>query len=186
MVFQASLALGGFYQDSSHIPPRIFAFGALPALSTAVFYVLFFRTTLVDRLPLGTLTLLHIVRIPVEITLLWLYQAGQIPQAMTFEGQNFDILSGLSAPIIWYYGLQGGRPRRLLLIGWNILALLLLANIVVIAILAFPSPIQTIAFDQPNRAVMFFPFIWLPAVVVPVVFFSHVVSLYKLVANTDK
>lgn len=103
-----------------------------------------------------------------------------VPEAMTFEGQNFDILSGITAPVIYFLAFRNRRVNRPLLIAWNIAALLLLANIVTIAVLAFPSPIQQIAFDQPNRAVMYFPYVWLPAVVVPIVLFSHVASLWKL------
>ena len=184
LVFQASLALGGFFQVSSGMPPRIFAYAAFPALLTAVLFVVFFPRTLLDRLPLRTLTLLHTIRVPVEITLLWLFQEGQIPKAMTFEGRNLDILSGLSAPLIYFLAFRKGTTNRPLLIAWNVVALLLLTNIVATAVLAFPSPLQSIAFGQPNRAIMYFPFNWLPAVVVPIVFFSHIAVLRKLFTNS--
>jgi hypothetical protein len=186
MVFQASLALGGFYQNTSALPPRIFAFAVLPALLLSIAYVAVFGKSFVAKVPLTTLTLLHVIRVPVEISLLWLFQSGQIPQLMTFEGRNFDILSGLTAPLVWYFAFRGGDLRRPLLIVWNVFALLLLVNIVTIAVLAFPSPLQQIAFEQPNRAIVYFPFVWLPAVVVPIVFFSHIAALYQLTANTDK
>lgn len=186
MVFQASLSFGGFYQDASPIPPRIFAFAAFPALLFAVLYVLIFRKSFISELPLRTLTLLHVIRVPVELCLLWLFHSGQVPRAMTFEGQNFDILTGLTAPIVWYFGFANGRVRRPLLIAWNVLALLLLVNIVTTAVLAFPSPLQKIAFDQPNRAIMYFPFVWLPAVVVPIVLFSHFAALCQLLGNRYK
>lgn len=35
---------------------------------------------------------------------------------MTFEGRNFDILSGLSAPLVYYFGFGGNRPNKLLLL----------------------------------------------------------------------
>ena len=183
MVFQASLAWGGFHQVTTTVPPRIFAFAALPALLTAVGYLLFFRENFIARLPLATLTLLHVIRIPVELTLLWLYRAGQVPEAMTFEGHNFDILSGITAPIVWYFGFRNGEPNRPLLLTWNFIALILLTIIVTTAILAFPSPMQQIAFDRPNRGVVYFPYIWLPAVVVPIVFFSHIAAIWKLLAQ---
>jgi hypothetical protein len=56
-------------------------------------------------------------------------------------------------------------------------------NVVITAIFCVPSPIQQLAFDQPNRAVLFFPYIWLPTVIVPIVFFSHAASLWKLLTN---
>ena len=48
------------------------------------------------------------------------------------------------------------------------------------ALRSFPSPLQSMAFDQPNRAIMYFPFVWLPSIVVPIVLFSHIASLLKL------
>ena len=99
---------------------------------------------------------------------------------MTFEGRKFDILAGITAPIIYWVAFRNGQTNRSLLIIWNFLTLILLFNIVITAFLAFPSPIQQIALEQPNRAVMFFPFIWLPALVVPIVLFSHLASLWQL------
>jgi len=37
-----------------------------------------------------------------------------------------------------------------------------------------------LAFDQPNIAVLYFPFSWLPTYVVPVVLFCHLAALRKL------
>jgi hypothetical protein len=104
---------------------------------------------------------------------------------MTFEGRNFDILSGITAPIIFWLAFRKGKIKRPLLIIWNIFALILLFNIVTHAILSFPFPFQQMAFDQPNRGVLYFPFIWLPTVVVPVVLFAHLISLWKLFKDSD-
>ncbi len=180
ILFQAVLAIFGFYQNSTAIPPRVALFAVLPALLTIVTFFIFFRKSFIEKLPLGLLTLLHTIRIPVELVLLWLFFAGQVPLLMTFEGRNFDILSGLLAPIVYFIAFRGGVVNRKLLIAYNIIGLLLLANIVSIAILSLPSPFQQLAFDQPNRAVLFFPYVWLPAIVVPVVLFSHLAALWKL------
>jgi len=180
MVFQIILALGGFYQKTDVVPPRIFAFAAFPAFLLIILYFVFFRRDFIERLPLKALTILHVIRIPVELVLFWLYQNRLVPEAMTFEGSNFDILSGITAPIIYFLAFRGATVNRTLLIVWNLAALLLLVNIVTIAVLAFPSPMQQIAFDQPNMAVMYFPYVWLPAIVVPIVLFSHLASIWKL------
>jgi hypothetical protein len=184
LILQAILSLGGFYQNTESVPPRVFAFAAFPAFLLIIFYFIFYRKNFIERLPLKILTLLHVVRIPVEIALFWLYQAKQIPQSMTFENGNLDILSGISAPIIYFFAFRNEKTNRLLLIVWNTLALILLLNIVVTAIAAFPSPLQQIAFEQPNRAVMYFPYVWLPSIIVPIVLFSHLASLWKLSRNS--
>ena len=179
LVIQAVLALNGFFQNFDVIPPRTFAFGPLPFFILTIAYLIFGRKFL-DNLPLKILTWIHVIRIPVECTLLWLSQHGLVPVEMTFEGRNLDILSGLSAPIIYYFAFRNGQVNRKLLIVWNLVALSLLTNIVTIAILAFPSRYETIGFEHPNIGVTYFPFVWLPSVIVPIVFFCHVVSLYRL------
>jgi hypothetical protein len=179
MVVQTLLAWSGFYQDTSAIPPRMVLTGVLPALLAIVVSLLFFRDV-VSLLPLRSLTLIHVIRIPVELVLLWLSQSGDIPRVMTFEGRNFDILSGSLALVVFFFAFRGGRVNRPLLIAFNIIGLILLANIVSIAVMALPSPLQQIAFDEPNLAVLFFPYIWLPTVVVPIVLFCHLASLFKL------
>ncbi len=80
-------------------------------------------------MPLKVLTMVHIVRIPVEIVLLWLFLGGQVPRIMTFEGYNFDILSGILAPIVYLIVFRGATVNRRLLIAYNIFGLVLLANI---------------------------------------------------------
>lgn len=178
--FQAMLGLGGFYLITDSAPPRIALFGALPTVLLIAAYLIFFRRSFVEKLPLAFLTLLHTVRIPVEIVLYWLFVAGAVPEIMTFAGRNFDLASGVLAPIVYFIALRGGKLNRAILIAYNILGLVLLANIVSIAVLSVPSPIQQFGLDQPNRAVLYFPYIWLPAIVVPIVLFSHLASLWKL------
>ncbi|HRI03059.1 MAG TPA: hypothetical protein PLL77_04900 [Pyrinomonadaceae bacterium] len=181
--FQAVISMGGFYQNATTNPPRLVLFGVLPALLTIVTYLIFFRESFIDKIPLQLLTMLHIIRIPVEIVLLWLFQNGLVPQFMTFEGRNFDILSGILAPIVYLTAFRGGKTKRGLLIAFNVLGLVLLANIVSIAVLSLPSPFQQLAFEQPNRAVVLFPYSWLPTIVVPIVLFSHIAALWKLLRS---
>jgi hypothetical protein len=183
IIFTAILALNGFYLVNT-FPPRVFLFGVLPALLLIAVYFIFFRQNFIEKLPLKTLTILSIIRIPVELTLLWLFQGGLVPQSMTFEGRNFDILSGITAPFIYFLAFRGGKVNRPLLIGWNIFALLLLFNVVITAVLAFPAFNPNLAPELQNRAVSYFPYIWLPAVVVPIVLFSHLASLWKLFKNS--
>jgi hypothetical protein len=177
------LASTDFYRQDS-LPPRVVAFGVLPSVLLILVYFIFFRHSFIDKLSLEKLTLLSVVRFPVELVLHWLYQAGQVPRIMTFEGWNFDILSGISALVIYLVAFRKDRVNRSLLIIWNIAALCLLINIVSIAVLSFRGPMQRLAFDQPNVGVTYLPFIWLPALVVPIVLFAHVASLRQLLFQT--
>jgi hypothetical protein len=180
LLLQAVLAWKGFYQVADTMPPRFMLTVVPPLLLIVVLFATKKGRIAVDGLNSEWLTWLHMVRVPVEFVLLWLFLEKQVPQIMTFEGRNFDIISGLTAPLVAWFGYRKGKMKRGLIIAWNILCIGLLVNIVVIAILSAPFAFQKFAFDQPNKAVFFFPFVWLPAFVVPAVLFAHLQSLRKL------
>jgi hypothetical protein len=184
MLVQGILTGVGFYTSSYSLPPRMLA-ALIPPLA-CITYLLVSRKgrMFIDSLNPKTLTLLHIIRIPVEIVLLWLFIYKGIPQIMTFEGRNFDIMSGVSAPIIYYFAFAKGRTNKALLLIWNFVCLLLLINIVTIAILSTPYPFQKFGLNQPNIAIFYLPYIWLPSVIVPVVLFAHLASLKQLLAGS--
>jgi|ERR1700761_3619707 len=183
LILQAVISLTGFYTVTNVLPPR---FGLL-LIPPVVFIVVSFFTikgkAAIEGFDVKQLTLLHLVRIPIEIGLYWLFLHKTVPQLMTFEGRNFDIICGLTAPVIYYFGYIKNSLNKAVLIGWNIACLLLLANIVVLAVLSAPFPFQKFAFDQPNLAILYFPFIWLPGFIVPAVLFAHLVSLRRLIIH---
>jgi hypothetical protein len=183
IILTGSLAVSGFYNAPAEFPPRLFLFGVLPAVLFVLANLLLFRERLIGRLPLRPLTLIHVVRIPVELTLYWLFIGGLVPQAMTFAGRNYDILSGILALAAYFLAFTAGKANKWVLITFNLVGLALLANIVITAMLSIEGPIQRFGFDQPNRAVLYFPYVWLPTMIVPVVLFSHLASLYKLATN---
>ena len=185
LLIQACISLSGFYAITDSMPPR-FALLILPPVILIIILFLSKRgKKIIDGFNIKTLTLLHVVRIPVEITLYWLFVHKAVPQAMTFEGNNFDIFSGLTSALIYYFGFVKRSLNKKIIIAWNITCLLLLANIITTAVLSAPLPFQQFAFDQPNIALLYFPFSWLPCFVVPAVLFAHLVALRKLLTNAD-
>lgn len=180
---QAAIALTGFYTHTEAMPPRLLFLLAPPLLMIIVLFTTTWGRRFLDRLDPAQLTLLHVVRVPVEMVLFWLANRQAVPVLMTFEGRNFDILSGLTAPLIWYLVFVNKKLNRSVLLVWNILCLGLLINIVVHAVLSVPLPFQQLAFDRPNVAVLHFPFVWLPGCVVPLVLLSHLAVLRQLVKS---
>lgn len=179
LTIQSVLTLKNFYKsDTSTFPPNILLTGILPTILTII---LLFLTSkgrqFIDSLPIKNLTYINIVRIPVEIILFWLFLNKEIPELMTFEGRNFDIVAGITAPIIVYFGFTKTKIDRQTILIWNVIFLGFLLNIVVNALFSAPSPIQIFAFDQPNIANLNFPFIWLPTFIVPIVLFGHLTSI---------
>jgi hypothetical protein len=180
LIINAILALKGFYAVTDTLPPRFALTIFPPLLIIAILFIAKPGRRFIDSLSLRILTQLHIVRIFVEIILLWLFLYKYVPKLMTFEGRNFDILAGLSAPLVAYFGFTKNKLSKKFIIVWNILCLLLLLNIVINAILSAPFPFQQFGFDQPNIALLYYPFVWLPAFIVPVVLFSHLALIRRL------
>ncbi|WP_428328989.1 hypothetical protein [Mucilaginibacter sp.] len=180
---QAIISLTGFYTITKGLPPRFALLLMPPIIFIAVLFFTKKGKSLIAGIDVKTLTLLHIVRIPVELTLYSLYLHKVIPKIMTFEGRNFDILCGLTAPVVYYFGYIKNILSKKLLMAWNIVCLMLLANIVVIAVLSAPFSFQQFAFNQPAIALFYFPFIWLPCFIVPAALFAHLVSIRQLVKN---
>jgi hypothetical protein len=177
---QAVVSLTGFYTHTDIFPPRFPFLILLPLLVIVLMFVTVAGKRYIDSLDIKALTLLHTIRVPVEIVLYLLWVHKTIPDIMTFEGTNMDILSGITAPIIYYAGFVTKRISRNVILVWNFICLGLLVNIVTTAILAAPLPFQQLAFEQPNIAVLYFPFTWLPCCVVPLVLLAHLVAIRKL------
>jgi hypothetical protein len=186
LLLQAIVALTGFYTVTNTLPPR-FALLVLPPFLTILgLFVTKNGRKFIDGIDIKFLTLLHTVRIPVEIVLLWLFFHKAVPQMMTFEGRNYDIFSGLTAPIIYYFGFIRKSISAKIMVIWNLFCLTLLINIVFKAVFSAPFPFQLFGFEQPDIAVFYFPFIWLPCCVVPIVLLSHLATLRQLFVGQKK
>lgn len=182
LILQAFLSFYKVYKTNlDTIPPNIVIFGTIPTLiAILIFFFTKKGNKFIDSLPLKTLTYLHVVRIPVEIMLYMLFMQKAVPSIMTFAGLNFDIFAGLSAPLIAYYGFTKKTLSNKVLLIWNYISLALLLNIVVLAILSAPTPLQVFGKEQPNIAILNFPYSWLPTFIVPIVFLSHLICIRRL------
>src|SRR5688572_831484 len=186
LIVQAALALNGFYKDIHITPQKMLLIGLPPLATIAILFLTKTGRNFIDSLPLQTLTWLHTIRVAVEIVLYLLFVHKVIPQLMTFEGRNFDITAGITAPLIAWYGFKKSQISRTIIIAWNITCLLLVLNITIHAVLSLPTTFQQLAFEQPNIAVLYFPYNWLPAFVVPVVIFSHLTAIRQLIIKNSR
>ena len=137
------------------------------------------------EIPLTTLHYIHIVRVPIEMVLWWLSVCMLVPMELTFEGENLDIISGISAPFAAVFMVGSRSKNRVGAVIWNLLALGLLLNIALKAISVTPyfyTPTHDLV---ANTGVFQFPYILLPTFVVPVILFSHIVALYQLFFKKD-
>ena len=177
------LAYNGFYADFVALPPR-FALILVPAIILIIVGLLprqrkWFEGVRDNRFS----TLLHAVRLPVEIVLLQLFIVGMVPESMTFQGSNFDILMGVSAPLVALL-ISTKKISRTGLIILNAVGLVLILTILSIGVLSAELPFQQFAFDQPNRGLAYFPFVLLPATIVPLVIWTHASDLMILIGRS--
>lgn len=134
------------------------------------------------RIPLRSLVHLQIFRVFVEILLWALFVENLLPVQMTFEGRNWDILSGLTAPLAAIFLVRS----KWALATWNVAALGLLINIVTVAILSMPSPLRSFFNEPANDIVAKFPFILLPGMLVPLAYGLSFLSLRQIFSLTSQ
>jgi len=178
-MLHALLAYNGFYQNTEAMPPRFALVLIPPLLLFAVSLSSKYRSRVLERRTIQISTLLHFVRFPVEIILFQLFLYKMVPELMTFEGRNFDIIAGITAPIIAFLYWKNKIGRKTLLV-WNGFALAFILFIFINGILSAELPFQQFGFDQPNKAMTHFPFILLPATIVPIVIWTHITDIIIL------
>jgi hypothetical protein len=186
MVIEAAIGLTGFFTVTDVMPPRLLILLVAPML----FIVFLFSTEngrrFIDGFDMKQLTALQAIRILVEIILFQLFIYKAMPVLMTFEGRNMDIISGLTTPLVYYFVWVKKTWNRSILLVWNIVCLVILTFTVSVAILSAPTPFQQFGFNQPTVAILYFPFVWLPGIIVPIVYFSHLISIRRLLRETTK
>ena len=184
MIATTILSLSGILSDFSSFPPRLFIVLIIPLITTIWIITRKVTGEILQHIPAVTLIRLQIFRVFVEILLWSLFIQNLLPVQMTFEGRNFDVLSGLTAPLVaWLY--HHHKVSKTVVIVWNFICLGLLINIVVIAILSMPTPLRVFLNEPANTIVAKFPIVWLPALLVPLAYGLHFLSLKQLFQKGD-
>lgn len=182
LLFTAGVAYTPFLWQLDAKPPRIFLLVAPTLLGLAVFARSKKAGELLNALSPSWIVGFQAFRIAMEIILWQLFLAGIIPVQMTFEGRNFDILVGLTAPIVAWLMARKKMPRTALIV-WNWVSLAILLNIVIVAVLSTPVPFRVFMNEPANTVILSFPFVWLPTVVVPIAFLGHIASLRQILSR---
>lgn len=183
LAVQAVLAFTGFYQMGDFIPLRF-----LVQVMPIVFFIFFLFNSskgklFLDSLDLPALTLLHVIRIPLELVLFWLFFYQNQPTISIFELRNLDLLCGLTAPVMLYSVFIKNNLSKKVLLLWNVLSIALLINAVACGVLSAPLPYSYIDNHQPNMAVLYFPFLWMSCGIVPLVLFSHLAAIRQILRS---
>lgn len=169
------LSIRGFFTNFS-LPPRL----SLAVLGPLPLVLLFIRSQagkqLLHQIQPQWLIYLQSFRILVEIAIWVLVRNGSLPVQMSFEGRNFDVLTGLLAfPVGYYCFVRKTWPPVVALL-YNIAGLVLLLNVVAITALSMP-PGRVFHISPDSSLLTKFPFIYLPGLLVPLAYTLHILSL---------
>lgn len=132
---------------------------------------------------LGAMVTFQAFRIPVELLLHRLYVEGVVPVQMTYEGRNFDVITGISGLALGLWLLRRKAVPRAVVLGWNLVGLALLVNIVAIAVVSTPVAFRRFLDSPPHTLPSTFPFIWLPSFLVQVALGSHLLVFRQLASG---
>lgn len=124
---------------------------------------------LLETLPFHLLVGFQGFRILAEIYLFLRWKDGAIPVELTFEGWNFDIVTGILALIFACFLAK--KPLRPLVWAWSLLGTALLITIV-------PLHVRL-----ARESVASFPYVLLPGVLVWSAVAGHVIVYQKLLAK---
>ena len=177
VVYLFGIVQTGILSDFS-LPPKFPLFVVIPMIAFVIFITRrpFFKP-IIDTTSTSLPIYLQSFRIIVELLIFQGFLDGVFPQRATFEGLNFDILVGISAPIIGFLVQKEILGRRGI-IAWNILSLSILS----VTVYSFISTYYFTDFIEKagNTEFTNFPYIFLAAILVPIAVFLHVVSLKQM------
>ncbi|MCX2742998.1 hypothetical protein OO013_03930 [Mangrovivirga sp. M17] len=120
-------------------------------------------------------------RIAVELLILGAILYGYFPEGVSFDGTNYDILVGLTAPVIGVLFMRDKITRKWVL-AWNIGALIILT----FTGYSFVSTYYIhpeFSSDVSRELLTEFPFILLPGLLLPLAIFYHIVSIRQSIIN---
>jgi hypothetical protein len=170
-------ASGAFRQWNQMPPPFALLVVAIVLLAARLAFSGLGRQ-IATHVPLWALVGIQAFRLPLELAMHALVDRGTMPVQMSYTGLNFDIVTGTTAIIVALL-VAAGRAGRWLVMGWNLLGLALLINVMVVAILSTPR-FAYFGQDQLNVFVTYPPFVWLPAVMVLAAFAGHLLIFRAL------
>ena len=130
-------------------------------------------------LPVAALVGFQAFRLPLEIVLHQWAREGVLPVQMTFNGHNFDIVTGVLAIVVGALARRGRAPRALVL-GFNVVGLGLLITVGAIAIMSSPIPLRTYFNDPPVLLAFYFPYGWIVPVCVAGALLGHLLVFRAL------
>lgn len=180
LAYLTILSVTGILRDLN-MPPKFLLLIFLPLIVGTIFFWRHAKNSAVlHAIPRTWLIYFQSFRIVVELLLLFTFFEGIVPQSATFEGLNFDVIMGLSAPFFGMYVAKNPNRKTIQLV-WNCLGIgmVLFVAFIIASSIYFPSiwnsstPLVSMRFVE-------MPYLLLAGYLAPMAIFVHVVSLIQL------
>lgn len=146
-----------------------FFFGSILVICTAA-ALSPFGGRLATRVPLAALVGFQAFRLPLELVLHEWAAQGTIPETMTWTGQNWDIISGVTALICAALVNRYPAAARVA----NVVGLALLLNVMRVAIMSSPFPFGW-GQQPPLLLALYYPYFLIGPVCVGGALFGHLI-----------
>ncbi len=175
------IANSGFLQDYS-LPPRFPLLLVVPAFIFIGFFLYRHRNSnIIKSIPTPWLVYFQSFRILIESLFVASVAAGFLHPEVTFEGYNYDILFGLSALIVGFLAFNRKVISNKGLLLWNYLGLAVIAFIIFLFTTTtyFPK-FWGSEVTLATKEMVTFPFVLVPAFLMPSAVFMHIVSILQL------
>lgn len=180
----ATLARSGVLARMDWMPPPVALLIPCVVLVSIVLGVSTFGKGTAEKASWALLIGLQAFRLPLELIMHHASQVHIMPQALSFDGSNFDIATGVMAAFLGSAMALGAPVPKWMVWLWNLWGMGCLLMITMIAVIT--SPMVRALGDEPenvNTWVLYFPYVWLPTLLVVVAFSGHVVVTRKLLMS---
>ncbi len=157
-------------------PPRMPLLVVIPAVFMGVFLSgreLFKKV--IHQIPTHLIVYLQSFRVIVELLIYGAFLEGILPQQVTFEGTNYDILVGISAiPIGMLIQKEVLSDKGILI--WNFISL----GILSVTAGSFIYTFYTFDLTPDNLKFVTFPYLLLAGTLLPIAVLLHVISIRQV------
>ena len=181
LALPAVLAQRGVISDLDGRPPPVVILFAGTTVVTVALALSPLGKTLARNIPFAWLVASQVFRLPLELLMDHAQAIDLMPPQMSLHGYNFDIVTGIAAGVLGPLLAFTPVDRRWIW-AWNIMGMALLINVVAIAIISMPM-IAAFGTEHVNTWVTYWPFVWLPTVLVQCAVLGHLLVFRKLVAS---
>lgn len=168
--------------NSFELPPRFVILLIFPAfLFTGVFIYKNRNNSWLRHIPKSWLIYMQVFRVIVETLFVFSVAQGILHPNVTIEGYNYDMILGISAPIVAFLAFGKRIISDKMVITWNYLGLLVLAGVIFVFLTTtfFPGFYGSTS-DLMPLEFTYYPYTLVAGFLMPVAVFFHVLSIVQL------